>query len=293
MESGWIDRRVISYAHRGGSFEAPSSTIGALEQACKAGVSALELDVHSTADGVLVCCHDDVLETTTSGRGKISKVTWDEIARLNAGYWFVPNSNASSVLGRPEQEYIYRDPALAGNMTRLARVEEVLELFPNCILNFDIKSTAPSVEPYEEKLARLILDHQAQDRVIVGSFLDSAIWRLRQANFGIATAAAPGEISEFYFAVASGFQSAVDLAWHSPYVAFQIPRFHGEIQLATKEFIAASHAAGKAVHIWTVNDKAEMETLIDLGVDGIMSDLPSVMVPVIERKATHYLYAPN
>ncbi len=293
VESGWIDRRVISYAHRGGSYEAPSSTIGALEHARQVGASALELDVHSTADGVLICCHDDVVDTTTNGRGKVSKLTWDEISELNAGYWFIPSSKGSVARAGSEDDYIFRDPANVGKMTRLARVDEVLEGFPDRVINFDIKSTAPSVEPYEEKLAKLILDYEAQDRVIVSSFLDSAIWRLRQCNLGIFTAAAPGEISEFYFALASGTQSAIELAKHCPYVAFQIPRFHGEIELATEQFIKSAHASGKAVHAWTINDPAEMEMLIDLGVDGIMSDLPSVMVPVIKQRATHYLYMPN
>lgn len=293
VESGWIDRRVISYAHRGGSFEAPSSTIGALEHARRVGVSGLELDVHSTADGVLICCHDDVVDTTTNGTGRVSKLTWHEISELNAGYWFVPHFKTNLASARSGHEYVFRDEANLGQMTRLARVDEVLESFPNCVINLDIKSTAPSVEPYEEALVRLILDHEAQDRVIVSSFLDSAIWRLRQSNSGIFTAAAPGEISEFYFALASGALAAIDLAKHAPYVAFQIPRFHGEIQLATPRFVEAAHAAGKAVHVWTINDKAEMEMLLELGVDGIMSDLPSVVVPVIEERATHYLYKPN
>jgi glycerophosphoryl diester phosphodiesterase len=293
VESRWIDRRVISYAHRGGSFEAPSSTIGALEHACQVGVSGLELDVHSTADGVLICCHDDVVDTTTNGTGRISRLSWPQISELNAGYWFVPYIKASPASLGSGEEYIFRDEANLGKMTRLARVDEVLESFPNCIVNLDIKSTAPSVEPYEEALVRLVLDHEAQERVIVSSFLDSAIWRLRQSKSGISTAAAPGEISEFYFALASGAQAAIDLAKHAPYVAFQIPRFHGEIQLATPRFVEAAHAAGKAVHVWTVNDKAEMEMLLELGVDAIMSDLPSVVVPVIEERATHYLYKPN
>ncbi len=288
-----MDRRVISYAHRGGSYEAPSSTVGALEHACGVGVSGLELDVRSTADGVLTCCHDDVVDTTTNGRGKVSKLTWSEIEDLNAGYWFVPGSNASVVHSRPSEDYIFRDGAKTGKMTRLARVDEVLESFPDCILNFDIKSTPPSVEPYEEQLARLILEHEAGDRVIVSSFLDSAIWRLRQSNRVICTSAAPGEISEFYFALVSGRSDAMDLAERSPYVAFQIPRFYGEIELATPQFIDAAHAAGKAVHVWTINDRAEMERLLDLGVDGLISDLPSLVVPVIEERATHYMYRAN
>lgn len=288
-----MDRRVISYAHRGGSYEAPSSTVGALEHACQVGVSGLELDVRSTADGVLTCCHDDVVDATTNGRGRVSKLTWSEIEDLNAGYWFVPGSNASVVHSRSQEDYIFRDGVKIGKMTRLARVDEVLESFPDCILNFDIKSTSPSVEPHEEQLAKLILDHEAEDRVIVSSFLDSAIWRLRQSNRKIYTSAAPGEISEFYFALVSGRKAAMDLAERSPYVAFQIPRFYGEIELATPQFIEAAHAAGKAVHVWTINDRTEMERLLDFGVDGLISDLPSLVVPVIEERTTHYMYRAN
>ena len=232
VDNRWIERRVLSYAHRGGSFEAPSSTIGALGSAREAGVSGLELDVHSTSDGVLICCHDDVVDTTTDGKGRVSRLTWSQIEALNAGFWFVPNFRTSVVQARPENEYVYRQERLRGEMTRLARVDEVLGNFPDMILNFDIKSTSPSVEPYEEKLADLILAHDAVDRVIVSSFLDSAIWRIRQSNPNISTSAAPGEISEFYFALVSGRQEAIDVARLAPYVAFQIPRFFGEVELA-------------------------------------------------------------
>jgi glycerophosphoryl diester phosphodiesterase len=234
-----------------------------------------------------------VVDTTTNGRGRISALRWSEIEELNAGYWFVPRLNARVVQTSSQDDYVYRDDRNIGKMTRLARVDEVLEDFPNCFLNFDIKSTSPSVEPYEEELATLILEHEAGDRVIVGSFLDSAIWRLRQCEGKVYTSAAPGEISEFYFALVSGVDSALDLARRSPYVAFQIPRFYGEIELATPQFIEAAHTAGKAVHVWTINDRAEMERLLQYGVDGIVSDLPSLVVPVIEERATHYLYGAN
>ncbi len=288
-----MDRRLISYAHRGGSFEAPSSTIGALRYACEVGVSGLELDVHTTADRVLVCCHDDVVDTTTDGKGKISKLSWSDIEGLNAGYWFVPQSAASDTQARSVEEYIFRNDHSNKDMTRLARVDEVLDIFPDHILNFDIKSTSPSVEPYEGELARLILDHEAQDRVIVSSFLDSAIWRIRQISPDICTSAAPGEISEFYFTLVSGRQAAIDVARLAPYVAFQIPWFFGEVELATKYFVEAAHAAGKAVHVWTINDRSGMERLIDIGVDGIISDLPSLLVSVVRERGMHYLYRPN
>ncbi|TAN21152.1 MAG: glycerophosphodiester phosphodiesterase [Actinomycetota bacterium] len=293
VDKSWIDRRVISYAHRGGSFEAPSSTIGALEHACGVGVSGLELDVHTTADRVLICCHDDVVDTTTDGKGKVSKLTWSEIEGLNAGYWFVPQSAAAVVQARSPDEYIFRQDHSKRDMTRLARVDEVLERFPDRILNFDIKATSPAVEPYEEDLARLIMEWEAAERVIVSSFLDSAIWRIRQSSPDISTSAAPGEISEFYFALVSGRQAAIDVARLAPYVAFQIPRFFGEVELATKQFVEAAHAAGKAVHVWTINEPTAMEQLIDIGVDGIISDLPSLMVSVITERGMHYFYRPN
>lgn len=282
---------MISYAHRGGSFEAPSSTVGALEHAVKVGISGLELDVHSTVDGILVCCHDSVVDTTTNGRGKVSKMTWEEISALNAGYWYVADGNGSSVQGRPAEDYIFRAPELRGEKTRLARVDEVLARFPKQILNFDIKSTAPSVEPYEHVLAALIFEYGAEDRVIVSSFLDPAIWKIRQSFRSISTSAAPGEISEFYFALTGGVESAVNLAMHAPYVAFQIPRFFGEIELATPRFIEAAHKAGKAVHVWTINDQDEMELLLDMGVDGIISDRPSLVVSVVGDHSHPYFYS--
>lgn len=293
MENCWIDRRVISYAHRGGSFEAPSSTLGALEHARDMGVSALELDVHSTADGILICCHDSVVDTTTNGRGRVSKLLWEDIEALNAGYWFVPGTRTSSVQARSAHEYIFRNPELIGENTRLARVDEVLERFSDLILNFDIKATSPVVEPYEEMLAEMIHRYGARDRVVVTSFLDPAIWRIRQSHPEIYTAAAPGEISEFYFALLNGVDAAAQLAVTAPYSVFQIPRFFGEIELATPQFLEAAHKANKAVHIWTVNEEDEMGILLDMGADGIITDRPSALVPKIESGYNHYCYSSN
>lgn len=293
MENKWIDRRVISYAHRGGSFEAPSSTLGALEHARSVGVAALELDVHATSDRVLVCCHDSVVDTTTNGRGRVSKLTWAELQSLNAGYWFVPNTDSTSIQARPKEDYIYRSPELQGEMTRLATVEDVLKQFPEMILNFDIKSTAPLVEPYEDSLAELIYKYEAQDRVIVSSFLDPAIWRIRQSHPYLNTSAAPGEISEFYFALLNGSDFAIELAKNAPYVAFQIPRYYGEIELVTPQFIDTAHHCGKAVHVWTVNEPSEMRLLLEMGVDAVITDVPSQLVPLIEGDFKHYSYQTN
>lgn len=293
MENSWIERRIISYAHRGGAFESPSSTLGALEHSREVGVSALELDVHCTSDGVLICCHDSVVDTTTNGRGRVSRLSWDEIQQLNAGYWFVPGTDSTSIQARPAEQYIYRSPELQGEMTRLATVEDVLKRFPEMILNFDIKSTAPLVEPYEDALARLIYEFEARDRVIVSSFLDPAIWRIRQSHPSLFTSAAPGEVSEFYFALINSSEAAIKLAKSAPYVAFQIPRFFGEIELATPQFIEAAHASGKAVHIWTVNDPVEMQMLLEMGADAIISDRPTDLVDVISRGFDHYFYTSN
>lgn len=293
MDNRWIDRRVISYAHRGGSFEAPSSTLGALSHAREVGVSAFELDVHCTADGVLVCCHDSVVDTTTNGRGKVSKLSWSEVEALNAGYWFVPDSLTSTVQARSADEYVYRSFERQGDFTRLARVEDVLREFPELILNFDIKSTAPNVEPYEEALAELIFEYEAEDRVIVSSFLDPAIWKIRQKCPKINTSAAPGEISEFYFALINSPEAAINLAKYAPYSAFQIPRFFGEIELATPQFINSAHSAGKAVHVWTINDTAEMDAMLDRGADGLITDCPSVLVSLLKQRSMHYSYGSN
>ena len=282
MSRDWLSRRVIGYAHQGGALEGPSSTLWAMSRALESGLGGLELDLHRTRDGVLVVMHDESVDRTSSGEGLVAQLTWDELSELDNAYWFVPGSGEAITVGAGPGSYPYRGRAPRDRTLGIARFSEVLEFFPKAIINVDIKQAPPNAEPYEAQVVEEILAARAEDRVMVASFRDSSLFAVRKLNSVIATSAGPGEVSEFYFALVSSPASAVAMAKSLPFVAFQIPRYYGEIELATEEFMEAAHQAGKAVHVWTVNDEREMKALVKRGADGIVSDRPSVLASVLK-----------
>src|ERR1700691_1939885 len=170
--SVWLERRVIAYAHQGGAWESPSSTLHAIQHAIDVGATGIELDVHATADGELVVCHDGTVDRTTAGQGTIASFTLAELRAMDFSYWWIPGADVTP--GRPAADYPFRGRAPADRSFGIAALREVLEQFPGVVLNLDIKQTAPVVAPYEESLARLLAEFGRTDDVIVASFLDSA-----------------------------------------------------------------------------------------------------------------------
>ncbi|MGH9100160.1 MAG: glycerophosphodiester phosphodiesterase [Acidimicrobiales bacterium] len=277
LDNPWLERRVLAYAHQGGAWEAPSSTLHAIRCALAAGATGIELDVHATVDGELVVCHDATVDRTTNGTGAIASMTLAEIRRLDNGYWFVPGSDVSP--GLPPETYPYRGRAPEDPDLRIATVREVLELlerFPGVALNLDIKQTAPTVEPYEEPLARLLAEHGWRDDVIVASFLDGATSRFSELEPDLPTSAGMLAVGAFWQTVHDGREPPALLA-----VALQVPETYGEVVVVDERFVEAAHEAGIAVHVWTVNDEAAMRRLVALGVDGIISDVPTTLSRVL------------
>jgi glycerophosphoryl diester phosphodiesterase len=268
--SVWLERRVIAYAHQGGAWESPSSTVHAIAHAVEAGATGIELDVHATADGELVVCHDATVDRTTAAQGTIASFTLSELRGLDFSYWWIPGADVTP--GRPAGEYPFRGRAPADPSFGIATLREVLERFPGVVLNLDIKQTAPVVAPCEDSLARLLAEFERTDDVIVASFLDPATDAFRRFAPSVPTSAGTMATAEAWRAVQAG-EAMPDI----PAVAFQVPECQGDLVVVDERFVAAAHRAGKAVHVWTVNDTASMERLLDLGVDGIISDLPTTL----------------
>ena len=274
-----MNRRVICFAHQGGAREAPSSTLYAIEQAIAVGATAIELDVHATSDGHLVVCHDPTLDRTTDVAGEIVSHTLAELLELDNSYWFVPGEDVQT--GREPSAYTLRGRAPADHRYGIATLAEVFDATPGVPLNLDIKRTAPEVPPYERLLADLIREHGRTDDVIVASFIDGATDDFRQYAPEIATSAGTLAVAGFYRAVRAGETPPAEISRH---VALQVPARFEDLVVVDEAFVEAAHAAGLAVHVWTINDPAEMEQLCDLGVDGIISDEPSVLVGVLAAR---------
>ena len=276
----WLERRVLAYAHQGGAWEAPSSTLHAVRAAIAAGATGIELDVHATADGELVVSHDATVDRTTDGKGAIASMTLAELRQLDNAYWFIPGADATR--GGDPAEYPFRGRAPDDPDFRIATLREVLEEFPGVVLNLDVKQTAPEVDPYEEALARLLAEYERHDDVIVASFLDKATARFATLAPGVPTSAGMLATAEFWRAVQEG--QSEPPGWPpapaSP-VAFQVPETYGESTVVDERFVEAAHAAGMAVHVWTVEDEPSMRRLVRLGVDGIITDLPTTLSGVL------------
>jgi glycerophosphoryl diester phosphodiesterase len=270
----WLERRVIAYAHQGGAWESPSSTLHAITHALAVGATGIELDVHATADGELVVCHDATVDRTTAGQGTIASFTLAELRSMDFSYWWIPGADVTP--GRPDAEYPFRGRAPGDPSFGIATLREVLERFPGVVLNLDIKQTAPVVAPYEESLAGLLAEFGRTDDVIVASFLDPATDAFRRFAPGVPTSAGTMATAAAWQAV----QAGEDLP-ESPAVAFQVPERQGDLVIVDERFVAAAHRAGKAVHVWTVNDAESMERLLGLGVDGIISDVPTTLCGVL------------
>ncbi len=274
--SRWLERRVIAYAHQGGAWEAPSSTLHAIGAALEAGATGVELDVHATADGRLVVCHDPTVDRTTNGSGPIAELTYAELCLLDNAYWWAPGADVSP--GLEPDRYPFRGRAPADRRFGVALLEEVLEGFPGIVLNLDIKQTAPAVVPYEEALADLLRRFGRNDDVIVASFIDQATEAFSSFAPEIPTSAGTGAVASFFQSVRAGEEPKP-----MRHVALQVPATYGRVTLVDEVFVQAAHRQGLAVHVWTIEDEPEMERLCRLGVDGIITDRPSALVGVLGR----------
>lgn len=278
--NSWLGRRVVAYAHQGGAWEAPSSTLFAIRRALDLGATGIELDVHATSDGHLVVCHDGTVDRTTDGEGSIHELTLAEIRVLDNAYWFAPGADVSP--GLDPDSYLYRGRAPEDRDFGIATLDEVLAVLdahPRVALNLDIKATGPAVEPYEERLAKTLAGGDHRDRIIVASFLDIATEAFSRWAPDVATSAGTLATAGFWRALQQGEERPA-----MRHVALQVPAVYGEQVLVDERFVEAAHSDGLAVHVWTINDDQEMARLVDLGVDGIISDRPSALVGLLGQR---------
>jgi glycerophosphoryl diester phosphodiesterase len=238
----------IAFAHRGGTSEHPENTMPAFEHAVGLGYRYLETDVHLTADGVLVAFHDTDLRRTCGVDAAIVDLPWSEI----------------------------RDLRVDGQEP-IPLMRDLLERWPDVRFNIDCKA-----DPAAQPLAQLVTETEAIDRVCIGSFSHRRLMRLRrQLGRRLLTSLSPPEIGSL--------RLAARLGGSHPRAA-QVPTGGGRaagighLEIVTEAFIRRAHARDIAVHVWTINDAPEMDRLLDLGADGIMTDRPELLREVFERR---------
>jgi len=237
----------LAFAHRGGGAENPENTYQAFEHALSLGYRYLETDVHTTADGVVAVMHDPSLERMSDRGGKIAELTWAEVsAAILPGDQSVP------------------------------RLDEVLDRWPEVRFNIDAKDPAV-VEP----LAAVLRRANALDRVCITSFSERRVATLRRLlGPGLCTAMGPRGITALRLASLLPDPAVARRGW-SGALAAQVPLRSGRIPIVDRRFIDAAHRVGLGVHVWTIDDAPTMERILDLGVDGIMTDRPTVLKEVL------------
>ena len=259
----------VAFAHRGGAGEAPENTLAAFEIAVALGYSYLETDAHVTRDGVLVAFHDERLDRVTDRTGAIAELGIVEVEAADAGYTFSPDGGGSF-------------PFRARDI-RVPRLEQILVRWPDVRINIDPKSDS-CIGPLVALLDRV----GAWERVCIGSFSDRRLRRIRTAGHGRAcTSMGPRSVALARLAATSGTIARLGAD------CVQVPIRRGPFPLATERFVQAAHRAGLPVHVWTINDRATMEDLLDLGVDGIMSDRLRLLGDVFARRGLPLAGSPD
>lgn len=258
--SGPLPRR---FAHRGASGSAPENTLPAFEIAAEAEMDGFELDIHRTADGEIVVIHDPTLDRTTDGRGPVSQRSLSELKRLDAGYRFTPDDGRT---------YPWR-----GRGVSIPTLGEVCEAFPQMPLIVEIKQVDPALE---EDLARLLQSSKAADRTLVFSLDQEPVDRYRELHPEQATGFGPDDVAEFLRRIGSASWEGYRPAG----VAFAVPVQWRGTQVVSAPFVEAAHRHGCEVFVWTVNDPREMRRLLDLGVDGLISDHPDRLARVVAER---------
>jgi glycerophosphoryl diester phosphodiesterase len=290
----WPERRVLNIAHQGGEIEAPSNTLFAFKTALEKGADVLELDVHATSDRELVVIHDATVDRTTDGSGRIDQMTLEEVKALDAAHWFVPDCGTCH--DEPDDAYAYRGFATGArpipaelssfepNDFTIPTLREVLETFPKELINIEIKSTAPETTPYERELADLLAEFGRTTDTIVVSFLDHAVEAFKIFAPDVSTATGTGETGAFWATTQGPLPGAPSVRHH----ALQVPIEFNGITVVTPEFIVDAHNSGYAVHVWTINDADTMRWLIACGVDGIMTDRPTLLEEILGEMGVKY-----
>jgi len=237
----YLDSRgPLAFAHRGGAAEGDENTAEAFGRAVALGYRYVETDVHATADGVPVVFHDPSLQRLTGTAGRVADLRWADLAALRVGG--------------------------AGAVPRL---DDVLAAWPQGRFNIDVKAD-DAAGPTVEAIRRA----GAADRVLLASFSDARLARIRGlAGPEIATSLGRRDVLRLRVSSLAGTRPRLPASA----AAAQVPVRFGRLTVVDRRFVTRAHRLGLQVHVWTIDDPAEMHRLLDLGVDGIMTDRIEVL----------------
>jgi glycerophosphoryl diester phosphodiesterase len=242
----------LAFAHRGGTGYTEGTglenSMAAFQAAVDLGYTYLETDVQVTADGAVVAFHDASVERTTGGTGQVARMTYDELRRF-----------------------------LIGGRETIPLLEDVLCTWPRAKVNIDVKVRG-AIDPVVQVVRRL----RAEERVCFASFSERRIRRVRRLlGPRVATAYGPLGVAALRAAPVEGLRR---LLVSAPVPCLQVPWRVRRLEVVTPAFVERAHALGKHVHVWTVDDPDQIRTLLDRGVDGIISDRIDVLRDVLVER---------
>jgi len=259
MPTSSLDRLLslsacVAIAHRGGSKLSPENTLAAFGRAASRGVDASEWDVRLSRDGEVVVIHDETVDRTTDRSGRVADFTADELAALDAGYHFGAED------GFPRR----------GQGIGVPRLGDALLQWPT--MPFVIEIKGDRVSDVDRVLA-VVRASGAEGRVILGGFDAGVLRAVRTVTRGLATSASSLEVR-------AALRRAMVFLRPRPtgYQAFQVPHVFRGRRILRRSFVQAARRAGIPVHVWVVDDPAEMHTLLNWGVAGLISDRPDLAV---------------
>ncbi|MDI3329848.1 MAG: glycerophosphodiester phosphodiesterase [Micrococcus sp.] len=306
---GW----PLAFAHRGAD-TARENTLAAFRAAVDRGYGYLELDVRTTRDGVLMVFHDEVLDRVTTGTGRISDHTWEELTRVRVidpalagrgGHREGPlaeaeaEAEAEAGAGARARTGTAAEATGSGTAGRarpgadaavgtalgtyegehLLRFEDLLTEWDDVHLNVDLKDEAAA-----EAIAPIVARHDAWDRVLVASFHDSRRRKFTRAA-GRRVAMSGGALAIGALVLAAPLGLTRFVARRLAHIqCVQVPVRQGPVTVVTPRFVSRCQTAGLQVHVWVVDDPAEMERLLALGVDGLMTDDVEALASVMEAR---------
>ncbi len=244
LHSGFFGPRTLVMAHRGARGLAPENTLAAFRKAIEVGADSLELDVQPCATGELVVIHDSTLERTTSGHGTVAGTPFAALRALDAGSWF--------------------GPQFAGE--RIPTPGEALDLARGHLrVNIEIKTSTPADQGVEARLAEEIRSRHMDCEVLISSFNPAALLRMKRLAPELPRALIYSQMTVF----------PLDLGFHA------LEALHPQFHLASAAMVDLAHTRGLRVNVWTVNEPADMEAMIALGVDAITTDHPERLRPLL------------
>lgn len=250
LRTAYLDAPFVALAHRGFSLDGLENSMVAFQNAVDLGFRYVETDAHGTADGVAVALHDASLDRTTDASGAVADLDWETVRRARIGG---------------------REP--------VPSLEELLGTWPDLRVNIDVKADS-AVEP----TARAVERTRAHDRVCITSFaLRRRLRTLALLTAPVATSAARGEVTGFLIDTRLGLDYAARRALRRVDL-LQVPEKQGPVTVVDRATLRQAHRQGVGVHVWTVDDPADMTRLIDLGVDGLVTNRADLLAAVLAER---------